>query len=163
MGLPKIAESAASLKAAMNREQKPLKRKRLQVLYVVASGAVKSRQEAAAVVGVGRNAVGKWLGVYEREGLEGCLRVQKAAGRVPSLNAEQEAHLVEALGQPSGFASYEAVREWIVQQFGVKMSYAAVFKLVHVKLGASLKVPRKSHLKKTKRPLPRSARASSIN
>ena len=157
MGLPEIAESASELKAMMNREKEPVKRKRLQVLYVVASGAVASRQEAALVVGVGRNAVGKWLRAYEEEGLEGCLRVQKAPGRVGSLSAEQEGQLVEALKQPSGFASYERVRAWLEEHFGVKMSYAAVFKLVHVKLGASPKVPRKSHLKKTNRPLLSSA------
>lgn len=148
--IPPIEESAEDLKVRLKQETHPLKRPRLHVLYLLKSGQAQHRQQVAKLVGVSRNSVGDWLDVYAAGGLEVMLHVKPLPGKRPALNAEHVARLTEALGRPAGFASYGAVQQWIADELGVQMKYHAVHTLVHDKLGARLKVPRPSHVKKTR-------------
>lgn len=147
-GMPVIGEGVEELKKRMQGEKEGVKRQRLQMLYLVASGQARERQAVAAMLGVHRNTVGKWLACYEREGVEGMLEVRVPPGARAALNAAQVADLRGALAQPHGFGSYGEVQRWIETTFGVVMTYAATHKLVHTKLGATLKVARPSHPKK---------------
>lgn len=150
--LPVIVEEVASLKEQMQREQHPLKRQRLHLLYLVASGQVSERQQGAALLGLDRNTVGRWLATYEQKGLGALLVVTPAPGATPTLNASQQAQLRAALADPAGFASYKAVQQWLAETLGVQMTYSAVHKLVRYKLGAKLKVARPTHPKKMSKP-----------
>lgn len=150
--LPIITESADDLKQQMQSEPHRLKRQRLHMLYLFASGQVTQRQTAAQLLGLDRNTVGRWLRTYEAAGLVGLLQVTPPPGAVPALSAAQQAHLRAALADPQGFASYGEVQEWLRDSFGVEMAYQATHKLVRYKLGATLKVVRPTHQKKTKRP-----------
>jgi transposase len=67
------------------------------------------------------------------------------------LTPDQRAQVQQALQQPQGFVSYDAVRQWIADHLGVHLSYNATRKLVRYKLGAKLKAPRPSHIKKRRR------------
>jgi len=146
---PEIAESSEMLLGRMQKEKHVLKRQRLHTLYLVKSGQVGSRQEIAALLGVGGNAVGQWLNCYATDGLEVLMEVKVPPGRVATLNAAQQGQLREALARPTGFESFVEVQTWIKEQFGIPMEYSAVHKLVSYHLGASLKVARPSHPKKT--------------
>lgn len=148
--LPTIHESAESLKDQMQSERDSLKKQRLHVLYLLASGQATQRQQVAQLLGVHRNTVGRWLTIYEQSGLSELLQVTPPPGATPALNAAQQAHLRAALTDPTGFASYQAVQQWIASTFGIEMQYQAVHKLVRYKLGAKLKVARPTHFKKTK-------------
>jgi transposase len=154
---PVIAESSEALLERMQKEKHVLKRQRLHTLYLVQSGQVESRQEIAELLGVGGNAVGQWLNCYARKGLEGLLEVKVPPGRVARLNATQQGQVREALARPMGFESFVEVQAWIKERFGIQMAYSAVHKLVKYYLGASLKVARPSHPKKTVRRLSSSA------
>ena len=149
--LPPITETAAVLHEQLQREKQPTKRQRLHMLYLLASGQARSRQEVARLLGVNRNTVGRWLARYEQGGLPTLLVVQTPPGKAPTLTPTQQEQLRQALSDPQGFASYGAVQQWIAAQFGVRMRYSTVHHLVHVKLGAGLKGPRRSHRKKTHR------------
>lgn len=146
--MPKVVETSESLKERMNREGHGLKRQRLHALYLIASGQAKTRSGIARLLGLSRNTVGEWLALYEQHGLEALLQVGTPPGKRPTLNAEQEGRLRQALADPEGFASYQAVRDWIGRELEVEMKYDTVHKLVRYKLGAKLKVPRRSHTKK---------------
>lgn len=147
--LPVIHESALDLNHRLNRERHPAKRQRLHALYLLASQQAATRQELAALLGVSRNTVGRWLVSYAHGGLEALLAVYVPAGKAPPLTPDQLALLQAALEQPTGWESYAAIRTWINTTFAVNLSYAVVHKLVHYKLGARPKVPRPSHPKKT--------------
>jgi transposase len=149
--LPVIEESAESLKEQMQSERDSLKKQRLDVLYLLASGQATQRQQVAQLLGLHRNTVGRWLTIYEQAGLSALLQVTPPPGAIPALNAEQQAQLRAALADPNGVSSYKAVQQWIATTFGVEMEYQAVHKLVRYKLGAKLKVARPTHFKKTKR------------
>ena len=150
--IPVIQETAAELRELQKRERHRLKQQRLHALYLLASGQARERQQVAALLGVSRNSVARWLDRYAAGGLEAMLRVQAAPGQAGALSPKQVGQLREALARPEGFGSYGEVQEWIAEQLGVEMSYWAVHKLVRYKLDAGLKVPRPSHPKKTNKP-----------
>ena len=70
-------------------------------------------------------------------------------GRVPLLSQAQLHALQTELDKPSGFSSYGQIQQFIASTYQVEMSYKAVYSLIHDKWQAKLKVPRKSHQKKT--------------
>lgn len=146
--VPPIVESADELKVLLTQERHPAKRTRLHALYLLASNQAHSRQEVAALLGVDRNTVGRWLTTYQQGGLPALLTVYVPAGKRKPLTPAQLQTLQQALAQPHGFASFGAVQQWIADTFGVQLSYNATRKLVRYKLGAKLKVPRLSHQKK---------------
>lgn len=145
--LPTITESVDDLKAHFKQERHPAKQVRLHALYLLASGQAHSRQELAALLGVDRNTIGRWLTTYAHGGLSALLAVYIPAGKRKPLTLDQLQTLQHALAQPQGFASFGAVQQWIADTFGVQLSYNATRKLVRYKLGAKLKVPRPSHQK----------------
>lgn len=146
--IPTITESTDDLKAQLTQERHPAKRVRLHALYLLASQQARSRQEVAALLGVDRNTVGRWLTTYRTSGLPALLAVYIPAGKRKPLTPDQLHPLQQALAQPHGFGSFGAVQQWIAATFGVHLSYNATRKLVRYKLGAKLKVPRPSHQKK---------------
>jgi transposase len=145
--LPRIHASADDLKQRLARERHPVKQQRLHALYLLASGQARRRTEVAALLGVDRNTVGRWLVQYEQGGLAALLQVYVPAGKRKPLSPDQLQQLQQALQQPEGFASYAAVRQWIADVLGVHLSYNATRKLVRYKLGAKLKVGRSAHIK----------------
>jgi len=146
--LPSIAESPDALKAQFKQARQPAKQARLHALYLLASGQATSRQEVAALLGVDRNTVGRWLTTYADGGLPALLAIYIPAGKRKPLTPAQLQTLQSALQQPAGFASFSAVQQWITATFDVHLSYNATRKLVRYKLGAKLKVPRPAHQKK---------------
>lgn len=149
--IPRIEETAEELRQLQKQERHRLKQQRLHALYLLASGQARERQQVAALLGVSRNTVGRWLDLYAAGGLEAMLRVQPSPGKAPALSVVQLKQLQAALARPEGFGSYGEVQAWIQEQLGVEMKYHAVYRLVHDKLQAHLKVPRPSHPKKTRR------------
>ena len=146
--MPIIHESADDLKARLQQERDPRKRQRLHLLYLLASGQARRRTQAAQLLGVERNTIGRWLTRYAQGGLETLLDIYIPTGKTPALSPAQLAQLQHRLAQPEGFASYGEIQQWIATTLGVQMGYHAVHTLVHDKLGARPKVARPSHEKK---------------
>jgi transposase len=150
--MPIIHESADDLKHRLQQERDHRRRQRLHLLYLLASGQARHRGQAAALLGVERNTVGRWLTQYTEGGLEALLDLYVPAGKAPALAPAQVEQLRHRLAQPDGFASYREIQQWIATTFGVQMGYHAVHTLVHDKLRARPKVARPSHEKKVPRP-----------
>jgi transposase len=146
--MPVIHESADERKQLLSHERHSGKQQRLHALYLLASGQARFRSDIAAVLGVDRNTVGRWLERYAHGGLDAVLERYRPAGKAPALQPHQIAQLQQALAQPQGFASYAAARQWINDTFGVALTYNATHKLVRYKLGAKLKVARPVHINK---------------
>jgi transposase len=146
--LPVITEDAETLKHRIQRERDGRKKPRLQMLYWLASGHAHTRQEVAQLLGVHRNTIGHWLALYAAGGLDALLDLYVPAGKPLSLPPAVLAALEQALRRPAGFASYEAVRQWIKQTHGLDVNYHTLYTIVRTKLKAMLKVPRPSHTKK---------------
>ena len=102
----------------------------------------------AQLRGVHRNTIGHWLAVYETGGLEGLLKVYVPAGKPISLSPEVLASIAQALQEPAGFASYEALRQWVQHTHHVEVNYHTLYSIVRSRFKAKLKVARPSHTKK---------------
>jgi transposase len=146
--VPVIHESDDALKQLLSRERHPVKHQRLHALYLLASGQARFRSDIASMLGIDRNTVGRWLDRYAHGGLDALLDIYVPAGKAPALAPDQVAQLQQVLQQPQGFASYDQVRQWIRDTFGVALSYNATHKLVRYKLGAKLKVARPAPITK---------------
>jgi transposase len=117
------------------------------LLYWLASGQAQTRRDAAQLLGVHRNTIGHGLALYEAGGLDALLDLYMPAGKPLSLPPDVLAALAQALRQPTGFASYEALRQWIKQTHHLDVHYHTLYTIVRTKLKAKLKVPRPSHTK----------------
>jgi transposase len=146
--LPVITEDIESLKQRLQHEHDGRKRPRLHMLYLLASGQAQTRWEVAQLLGVHRNTIGHWLALYETGGLEALLDVYIPAGKPLSLPPEVLAAIEQALRQPAGFASYEALRQWVKQTQPLEVNYHTLYTIVRTRFKAKLKVPRPSHTKK---------------
>jgi transposase len=147
--IPAITEHAAELKERLRHEQDGHKKPRLQMLYLLASGHAHSRQDVAQLLGVHRNTIGRWLALYTAGGLNALLATYVPAGKPVSLAPAVLASLESALHRPEGFASYEALRQWVQRTHGVEVKYKTLYTLVRTRFRAKLKVPRPSHTKKS--------------
>lgn len=148
--LPEITESSTDLKQHLRRESVGYKKQRLTALYLLKSGEAKTRQQAATLIGVDRKTISHWLNAYQAGGIDQMLYRRSPPGRVPLLSAAQLQALRAELDKPCGFSSYGEIQQFIADTYQVEMSYKAVYSLIHDKWQAKLKVPRKSHQKKTK-------------
>jgi transposase len=146
--IPPIAEHEAELKQRLRREHDSHKKLRLQMLYLLASGQAHDRQEVAHLLGVHRNTIGRWLALYAARGLHALLETYIPAGKPVSLAPAVLASLEEAIHRPEGFASSEALRQWVQRTHGVEVKYKTLYTLVRVRFKAKLKVARPSHTKK---------------
>jgi transposase len=146
--IPLISEPADALKQQLQHEHNGHAKPRLQMLYLLAAGHAQTRQEVAQLLGVHRNTIGRWLAIYAAGGLEALLRLYQPAGKRPSLSPAVLASLGQALHRPEGFASYEALRQWVRQTHGINVKYKTLYNLVRTRFKTKLKVARPSHTKK---------------
>jgi transposase len=148
--LPTIVESAEVLRNRFKAESNIARRQRLQVLWLIADGQARSRQQAADMVGVHRNSVCDWLTLYANGGLERLLSLYKPAGKPSPLTPSEMQRVATHLSQSDGEQGYIGLQRWIKKNLNKDLPYHAVYRLGAVKLGASLKVPRPSHIKKSR-------------
>jgi transposase len=146
--LPVITETVEHLKQRLQREHDGRKKPRLQMLYLLAGRQAQTRLEVAQLLGVHRNTISHWLTIYETGGLEALLEVYVPAGKPVSLSPAVLASLQQALQEPVGFASYEALRQWVQQTHHVEVNYHTLYTIVRTRFRTKLKVPRPSHTKK---------------
>ncbi len=146
--IPPIHEAVAALKERLPHEHDGRKKPRLQMLYLLASGQARSRQDVARLLGVHRNTISHWLALYAAGGLEALLATYIPRGKPVSLAPAVLASLEQALRRPEGFASYEALRHWVRQTHGVEVKYKTLYTLVRTRFHTKLKVARPSHTKK---------------
>lgn len=153
--LPKIKESQAELAELLRTERNAELRPRLHLLLLLASGAARSRSQAASHLALHRNTVSNYLTIYEEHGLERLLCV-RPGGRPPGPR-NIPAPVVERLNDllaAEGFEGYTDVHRWMVDEQGVEVPYSTLYKFVRYRLGAKLKRARPSHAKKTSRTQP---------
>ena len=147
--VPVISEDADTLKPHIPRAHNGRKQSRLPMLYLLASGQAQTRQEVAQLWGIHRHTIGHWLAIYAVGGLDALLDVYVPPGKSVSLPPDVLAGLAQALRQPAGFASYEALRQWVKQTYDLEVNYHTLYSIVRTRFKAKLKVPRPSHTKKS--------------
>ena len=137
-------DTAEELHRQYRAEQVPEVRTRLHALWLLRQG--QGPTAVAEAVGVGRNAVQRWLRWYRAGGLE-AVRSRRRGGPGPAsfLTQAQEQQVV-AEAATGVFATAQAVRDWIEERFGVAYTRGSLYTLLP-RLGIRLKVPRPRHPK----------------
>jgi transposase len=120
---PAITESATDLRQRLQRERDGRKKQQLQLLFLLARVRLLTRQEAAQMLGVSRNTIGRWLARYEAGGLAGLRDLHVPLGKRPSLAPEVLVTIAQVLRQPTGFGSYEELRQWVEHTHQVQVKH----------------------------------------
>ncbi|MEH2096335.1 helix-turn-helix domain-containing protein [Nostoc sp.] len=137
-----IKESVEELHELLLKQKTASSRERIQALYLLKMGQVRTIQDAAVVVGRERVTVQRWLKTYTELGINGLLSTKKSPGRPPIIDGSARVQLLKELEQPLGFKSYEEIRTWLKAVEGVEASYKVVHDTVRYRMKAKLKVPR---------------------
>jgi transposase len=147
--VPPIREDAATLTQRLQHEHDGQKKPRFHMLYLLATRQAQDRQDVARLLGVHRHTIGRWLALYAAGGLDALVATYVPAGKPVSLAPAVLASLEQALRRPEGFASYEALRQWVRQAHGVEVKYKTLYTIVRTRFRTTLKVPRPSHTQKS--------------
>lgn len=135
----------AEVRKAFDRETDVKRKARLHVVRLGFIGEYSS-EEIAAIVGCSKGSVTNWVKAYRLGGLEQLLKTHYRSGRPPSLDEAACAELLEGL-RLGRWKRMKEIRKWLVETHQVRLSNGGMQYWLG-KLGASLKVPRKSHAKK---------------
>ena len=146
--IPRITDHTEALKHRLQREHDGHKKPRLQMRYLLATGQAHTRQDVAHLLGVHRNTIGRWLVIYATGGLDALLATYVPAGKPVSLAPAVLASLAQALPGREGFASYEALRQWVRRTHGVEVKDTTLYGIVRTRVRATLKGPRPRHTNK---------------
>lgn len=139
----KILESVEILKKLLEQQKAVDRFQKVQVLYLLKSGKVKTITEVAQVVGRHRVTVQYWLKCYQQEGIEGLLKNKKRGGRNSLIPPSVVAILSRELANNPSFTSYKDIQLWLEQKFQIQGGYDVVYYLVKKKLNIILKPNRK--------------------
>lgn len=142
--LPTIRRSLDRLQHSLRTSSDTQRHQRIHYLYLVKSEEVKTKSQAADILGVHRNTISTRSQEYERAGLRGLLEIHKPGGNVAPLNAQD----LKRLSLAEGFDSYAEAQAWIAKELHVPLTPEATFYWVHIKCVASPKVARPRHVKK---------------
>lgn len=133
-----IHETPLELEKLLKLNMAASKKERLQMLYWLKIGKVKTRQEVAQLLHRSEATITRWLKKYREFGLAALLEDKHAPGKKAVISKAAIAKLQERLRQPQAFKSYKEVQRWLESECGVKASYKTVHKLLRYKLNVKL-------------------------
>lgn len=143
----KIKESEKQLVQLLRQEKESLAKERIQILYWLKTGQAETVNNLATLIGRHRTTVSRWLRDYRSNGIDNLVKIGKSSGRKNKLEGEIICQIERELKDPEGFKSYSEIVRWLNAVHDQEVSYTVVYKLVHYKLKAKLKVPRPVHIK----------------
>jgi hypothetical protein len=95
-----------------------------------------------------RQTIGRWMSEYAQGGLTALRNIYIPAGKPPMLPPSVLADLERHLQRPEGFASYAAMRVWLLETHQITIKPKPLQKVVRRRFGARAKVARPSNIKK---------------
>lgn len=153
MALPKktvIKETEKEIKKLL-KQSIPFIGQRLRVLLVLKQNEETgiSKRDVAKLAGVDPNSVQNWRTLYINSGIEGLMK-HKKVGFKPSVFTDIEhKKLEEKLNDPkNGLQGYVELKAWIEKETGRVFNYNTLLYYCIKNFKSSVKVARKSHVKK---------------
>ena len=153
MALPKktvIKETEKETKKLL-KQSIPFIGQRLRVLLVLKQNEEIgiSKRDVAKLAGVDPNSVQNWRTLYINSGIEGLMK-HKKVGFKPSVFTDIEhKKLEEKLNDPkNGLQGYVELKAWIEKETGRVFNYNTLLYYCIKNFKSSVKVARKSHVKK---------------
>ena len=123
---------------------------RIKLLYYLKSKITDRTKELSEKLLVSTTTIQEWKNAYASGGLAELLKYERGKNKSNStITPEISKVIEEQLSSPtSAFSSYVDLYQWIKEKHLENVTYRIVHHHAHTKLKASLKVARKSHIKK---------------
>lgn len=153
MALPKkivIKETTIEIKKLL-KQSIPFIGQRLRVLLILKQNEEIgiSKRDVANLSGVDPNSVQNWRSLYIKSGIEGLMKHQKVGFKKSVFTAVEHKKLEEKLNDPlNGLQGYVELKSWIEKETGRVFHYNTLLYYCIKNFKSSVKVARKSHVKK---------------
>ena len=154
MSLPKaiaVKESLMELKKVLRVSTKLITPRIRMLIEIKKHGEVGgiSKRSLADLVGVNHNSIQTWRTLYSTGGLAKLTSYIKNEGRPTILSKEEhQAIKVKLHDSKNGLRGYVELLDWVESEFNKEMKYNTLLKYTNREFNASVKVARKSHVKK---------------
>jgi len=145
-----VEESLVKLKHLL-KKAKPLISPRLRMLIELKKqeGQGISKRDLAELIGVNHNSIQTWRNMYVEGGLEQLCSHRKTGFRPSVFNKDEHNAIKEKLNNPvNGLRGYKELLTWIETDLSKEVKYNTLLKYCIRNFGSSVKVARKSHIKK---------------
>ena len=106
---------------------------------------------AAELCGISYPTAAEWFRRYEIGGMAELPGLKTVPGRSRAIPLEILEYSEKKLSEPDGFRSCKEIRTWLMNEYNLDIPYKTVHKTVRYCLGARLKSPRPSHVKKNEK------------
>lgn len=149
---PVIVESQDQLEGLLKANRDSQVQRRLHLLLLICTGAVRTRLEAARHLRVHRNSIRDWLKIYSDGGIERLIHIGRGAPPAEQKTLPGEVYKsLQARLASNGFSQgFKEVQRWLKETFELDVPYRTVHGIVRYRLKSKLKRARPSHIKKTK-------------
>jgi len=108
-----------------------------------------SKRNLADMVGVNHNSIQTWRTLYLAGGIDKLSNYIKNDGRPTILSKEEHQAIEKKLNDgKNGLRGYVELLDWVKSSFKKEIKYNTLLKYANREFGASIKVARKSHIKK---------------
>jgi len=145
----RINLSAEELKIILSKQRNLTNRQKIQALYWLKAGYSQSITDVALRLGIHRITVYRWLKQYSDGGLSSLLKILHPTGRPRVIPSAVVTGLSKKLSEEAcEFKSYKEIAAWIKDNYQISVKYPTLYKQVHSRMKAKLKVPRRSSIKK---------------
>jgi transposase len=146
-----VKESLSELKKLLKTTPRlifPRIRMLLEIKKNEKSGGI-SKRNLAELIGVNHNSIQTWRTLYLQGGFDNLIKYTKNEGRPTILSdVEHEAIKAKLNDSKNGSCGYIELLDWVETTFKKEIKYNTLLKYANREFGSSVKVARKSHVKK---------------
>jgi len=145
-----IKETEKEIKLLIKKST-PFIAQRLRVLLILKQHETTgiSKREVSILAGVCPGSVQKWRTLYIRDGIAGLLKHNKIGYKPSVFTSSESLKIQKKLNSPeNGLHGYVELKEWIRKELGKDVLYRTVVNYCVTNFHSSVKVARKSHIKK---------------
>ena len=123
--------------------------KKLDCLVLMKKNNYERLEELAIELNISVTTLRRWLNNYRSEGLSKFIEKESRTRAYSIITPEINEGLKKRLNDPeNSFNGFWDAQNWIAETYGVKVNYKSLWSHITHKLNGSLKIPRKSNIKK---------------
>ena len=147
-----VKETVKEIKSLIKKESLMMQPRLKMLLLIKKSGeAGISKRELMELVGVSSQSIHAWRTAYKINGITGLLKNNRKgkSGRQSIFTKEQQIAIGNKLNDPkNNLQGYKELQKWIKDEFDLEVKYNTLLVYSIRKHQSSVKVARKSHVKK---------------
>ena len=146
-----VKESFKDLRSLLKKSAAHHSPKIRMLIEIKRSDHALSKNALAELIGANHNSIQTWRAKYQKGGLSSLLKDGRI-GFKPSIIKKSIHKKIELKlhAEDAAFSSYKQLHAWVEKNLVKGVVYNSLRHYVKRHFGASLKVPRKSHIKKDK-------------